>query len=196
MHVAARARLVLARRPWVYWAVVATFAALAVVAVQQPAWHRSMPNATGGEPLDRCWLLASSHEPGDALDGRARRVAGCGSSLPTRSSMPRPAAGSASGWRPARYSPPSTSPTSPGRRRSPSRARWWLRCPTRSPAASSPDLHVEVAADGLVLADSATVTDVVDDVIFVAVAARATPPRSQQPPSRASPACCISPDRY
>ncbi len=35
-----------------------------------------------------------------------------------------------------------------------------------------PGLRVEVAADGLVLADSATVTDVVDDVIFVAVSRR------------------------
>jgi len=35
-----------------------------------------------------------------------------------------------------------------------------------------PGLHVEVAADGLVLADDAVVTDVVDDVIFVAVTER------------------------
>ena len=34
MHVAARARLVLARRPWIYWAVVAVFAGLAAATVQ------------------------------------------------------------------------------------------------------------------------------------------------------------------
>ncbi len=34
----------------------------------------------------------------------------------------------------------------------------------------APGLHVQVAADGVLLARSATVTGVVDDVIFVAVA--------------------------
>ena len=34
MHVAARARLVLARRPWIYWAVVAALATIAAIAVQ------------------------------------------------------------------------------------------------------------------------------------------------------------------
>ena len=41
MHVAARARLVLARRPWIYWAVVAVFAgfgALLVAGAVGAAW--------------------------------------------------------------------------------------------------------------------------------------------------------------
>ena len=170
MHVAARARLVLARRPWVYWAVVATFAALAVVAVEdQLASIDAERNRWG---TTRQVLVARRHhEPGDPL--MADLVELPVAALPADALVDAPAggrirqrvavgevltAGDVTGVAgPAALAEPGT-----------------VVVALSDPLARSvvPGLRVEVTADGLVLAENATVTDVVDDVIFVAVAER------------------------
>lgn len=170
MHVAARARLVLARRPWVYWAVVATFAALAVVAVENQM--ASVDAERNGWGTTRQVLVARRHhEPGDLL--MADLVELPVAALPTDALVDASASGRvrqrvaagevltavdiADVAGPAALAEPGT-----------------VVVALSDPLARSvvPGLRVDVAADGLLLADSATVADVVDDVIFVAVAER------------------------
>ena len=167
MHVAARARLVLARRPWVYWAVVATFATLAVVAVQREMTSIDAERNRWGTARE-VLVARQNHEPGDPLDvdlvelpvaalpadalvevpdvGRVRQRVGRGEVL-TEFDI-------ADAVGPAALAVPGT-----------------VVVALSDPLARGvvPGLRVEVAADGLVLSADATVTEVADDVIFVAV---------------------------
>ncbi len=173
MHVAARARLVLARRPWIYWAGVATFAALAALAVHDEMASIAAERNSWGATRS---VLVARHrlEPGDpiAADVVAMPVAvlpvGALSDDPGGArARQRVAAGevlteldvtSASG--PAALAEPGT-----------------VVVALADPLARNvvPGLRVHVAADGLVVAESAEVTDVADDVIFVAVSERDAP---------------------
>lgn len=173
MHVAARARLVLARRPWIYWAGVATFAALAALAVHgEMASIAAERNSWGATRT----VLVARHrlEPGDPI--QADLVAMPIAVLPAGALIDDPgeararqrvAAGEvlteldvASGSGPAAIAEADT-----------------VVVALADPLARNvvPGLRVHIAADGLVVAESAEVTDVVDDVIFVAVSAREAP---------------------
>ncbi len=173
MHVAARARLVLARRPWIYWAVVATLALLAAATVQRQIG--SIATERGRWGATRTVLVAAQHhEPGDvavvepvvlpvaalpdgALDElaegavvRQRMAAG---EVVTRLDVTTRAG-------PATLAEPGTVVVA-------------LSDPLARDVAVG--LAVQVSADGLVVADDATVTGIVDDVVFVAVDERDGP---------------------
>jgi hypothetical protein len=173
MHVVARARLVLARRPWVYWAVVATLAALAAAAVhgemtsiaaERDRWgstrtvlvarHQLEP----GDPITADLVdLPTAAVPDSALDEvpngalvRQRVAVGevlTGLDVTARSG---PAALAERGTVVVALADPLAPDVTAG-------------------------LHVQVVADGLVIADGARITGVVDDVIFVAVASDDAP---------------------
>jgi hypothetical protein len=173
MHVAARARLVLARRPWIYWVVVATLAIVAAVAVrgemasiaaQRDAWgatrsvlvarHQLEP----GDPIVADFAtLPLAALPDDALidepnGGVVRQRVAAGEVLTQLdvSSRDGPAAFAEPGSVVVAMSDPLARNVVVG-------------------------LDVQVTADGLVVANAARVTGVVDDVIFVAVSEREAP---------------------
>lgn len=170
MHVAARARLVLTRRPWIYWAVVATFATLAAMAVHgQMASIEAERDRWG---TTRSVLVARhQHEPGDPI--RADLVALPVAALPPDALDETSAAGRvrqrvAAGEVLTELD--ITSARGPAATAEPGTVVIALADPLARTVVSG--LRVQVAADGLVLAESAEVTDVADEVIFVAVSER------------------------
>ncbi len=168
MHVAASARLVLARRPWVYWVVVALLAATAAavtqtqmssIAAERNRWGATRSVLVASEPL----------EPGDPLAADLVELPIAAIAVGALIEHPvgaiarqRLAAGEmimdvdiASGSGPAALAEPGTVVVA-------------LSDPLARDVVVG--LAVQLVADGLVLAESATVTGIVDDVIFVAVA--------------------------
>ena len=173
MHVVARARLVLARRPWVYWAVVAALASALAVTVD--ARLTSLDEARRNWGSTRTVLVAERPlEPGDPLDVSpvALPVAaippGALDDVPVGARLhQRVAVGE------VLTELDLTVVAGPA-----------ARAPTGTVVVALTDplgrgvsigLKVQVAADGLVIAESATVVEVIDDVIFVAVDASAAP---------------------
>ena len=173
MHVAARARLVLARRPWIHWAVVAVLAGLAAaivhgqlssIAAERDRWGatRTVLVATdhleAGDPV----LAASKVLPVAALpdatldelpDGAVvRQRVGIGEVLTERDVTGRDG--------PATFAEPGTVVVA-------------LSDPLARNVAIG--LPVQVSADGVVIADDATISGVVDDVVYVAVSERDGP---------------------
>jgi hypothetical protein len=173
MHVVARARLVLARRPWVYWAVVAVLASALALTVD--ARLTSLDEARRNWGSTRTVLVAERPlEPGDPFDVRpvdlpmAAIPPGALDDLPAGAQLQQrvgiaevltdldltvvhgPAARAPSGTVVVALTDPLSRGVSIG-------------------------LKVQVAADGLVIAESATVVELSDDVIFVAVDASAAP---------------------
>jgi hypothetical protein len=170
MHVAAQARLVLARRPWIYWVVVATFALLAAVAV-----HGEMTSIAarrdGWGDTRRVLVARQQLEPGDPIaadlvtlpvaalsddalteppaTGVVRQRVAAGEVLTQLDVTSRsgPAALADAGFVVVALSDPLARDVTAG-------------------------LDVQVTADGFVIATPAEVTGVVDDVIFVAVTER------------------------
>lgn len=169
MHVAARARLLLARRPWLYWSAVVTIAALLASFVHQHTqalddarreWGETKLVLVAREPLtpsgpilvDEARLPIAAISP-DALSelpagARLRHHIARGDVLTTLdvASRPGPAARAEAGTVVVGLTDPLGAYATIG-------------------------APVQVAADGLLLSGAATVVDVVDDVVFVAVAA-------------------------
>lgn len=168
MHVAARARLFLARRPWIYRVVIAALAVLAAVAVNgriatidaaRDDWGTTRLVAVAdrqleaGDPLVAELVelpLAAIPEMAltDIADGaRVRQRVAEGEVLTQLDTTARPG--------PAAQAEPGT-----------------VVVPLSDPLARDvvAGISVRVAADGVILAEQATVVDVVDDVILVAVA--------------------------
>ncbi len=173
MHVVARARLVLARRPWVYWAIVAALGTALAVGVndQLTALDEARHNwgstrsvlvadrlLEPGDPIEvhAVDLPVAALPPGalDDLPGGAQlhQRVGIGEVLTDLdlTAVPGPAARAAPGTVVVALSDPLSRGVTIG-------------------------LKVQVATDGLVIADSATVVEVADDVIFVAVNASDAP---------------------
>lgn len=167
MHVVARTRFVLARRPWLYWLAVAGLAALAALTV-----HGRLTTLDDAEHAwgDTHTVLVATHalEPGDLIDVRsvdlplAAVPSDALDQLPADARLLQRVAegevvtaldvtaqrGPAAGARPGTIVVGLTDPLS------------------RSVTIG---LSVRVVADGLVLAANGTVVEVVDDVTFVAV---------------------------
>jgi hypothetical protein len=173
MHVAARARLVLARRPWIYWAVVAVLAVVAAAIVQAQMRSIATERARWGE--SRTVLVAAhQHEPGDALVATPVELPVAALPADVLDELPdgavvrqRLATGEVVTGLDVTARAGPASLAEPG---------------TVVVALSDPlardvtiGLAVQVSADGLVVADDATVTAVVDDVVFVAVRERDGP---------------------
>jgi hypothetical protein len=173
MHVASRVRHVLARRPWIYWAVVVVLAALAATVVHDEM--RSIAAERGRWGTARTVMVASrGHEPGDPVDAdptaiplaalpdQALSEVPAGAVVRQRVadgevlteldviSRPGPAALAEAGTVVVALSDPLARDVAVGQ-------------------------SVQVSADGVVIADSATVTGVVDEVVFVAVTERDGP---------------------
>jgi hypothetical protein len=173
MHVAASARLVLARRPWIYWAVVVALAGLGAAAVHGEM--ASIAAERGRWGATRVVMVARHQlEPGDQIaadlvalpvaviperaleqaptDARVRQRVAAGEVLTDLDVTGRdgPAAIAERGTVVVALSDPLAREVVAG-------------------------LRVQVAADGLVIAGRATVTGVVDDVVFVAVATGEAP---------------------
>ena len=167
MHVAARARLLLARRPWIYWAVVASLAIVAAAIVHSEITSIGAERDRWGDT--RAVVVARHQlEPGDpitvdlvtlpvaALPDGALEEAPTGALIRQRvaagevlteldvTTRGGPAALADSGTVVVALADPLARDVVAG-------------------------LRVRIAADGLVVAESAEVTAVVDEVIFVAV---------------------------
>lgn len=168
MHVAARARLVLARRPWLYWGAVAVVAALVALATHHRLAAIDAARAEWG--TTRTVLVADGRlEPGDRIAGRLVELPEAAVPPQALADLPDPPA------RMVQHAGDGEVLTD-------------LDITTRSgPAGAAPSgsvvvgltdplarrvsigLPVQVAADGVVLAHRATVVDLVDDVVFVSV---------------------------
>ena len=167
MHVAARVRLVLARHRWAYWLIVATLAAVPALAVHdhmtrldqaRRSWDETRPvlvasTALGpGEPiLTRTVEVPVALLPSGALEelpagARLRQRVAAGEVLTDLDVADRrgPASLADEGTVVVGLADPLSGAVAIG-------------------------LDVQVAADGIVLAEAAAVVDVVDDVVFVAV---------------------------
>jgi len=167
MQLAARARLFLARRPWVYWLAVAMLALGVAAGVQDRL--RAVDEARDRWSTVRAVAVADhDHQPGDALatssvvlpvaaippnaldqvtaGDRARQRIGRGEIVVAVDVIPPagPAAGADTGT---------------------------LVVPIVDPLARGVriGLPVQIVAEGLVLADNATVVEVIDEVVFVSV---------------------------
>ncbi len=173
MHVAARARLVLARRPWIYWAVVAVLAGLAAATVQGQI--SSIAAERAGWGTHRTVVVSSRHhEPGDPLVA-AFAV------LPV-AAVPDGALDELPGDAVVRQRLATgevvtgldlTSRRGPAALAEPGTVVVALSDPLARDVAVG--LDVQVSADGLVVADDATIVGIVDDVVFVAVNERDGP---------------------
>ena len=169
MHVATRVRVVLARRPWAYWLIVAALAVVPALAVHghltrldeaRRSWEETRPVlvaatalAAGDPILTRTVDVPVALLPTGALaelpDGaRLRQRVSDGEMLTALDVADRrgPAALADVGTVVVALADPLSRGVAIG-------------------------LDVQVAADGIVLADTATVVDVVDGVAFVAVRA-------------------------
>jgi hypothetical protein len=173
MHVAARARLVLARRPWLYWAVVATVAAGAGLIVH--AEMTSVAAARDRWGSTRLVLVAGRQlEPGDPVEAELTAV--------PLALIPDGALSDRSGGALVRQRIADgevlteldvTSRNGPAALAEPGTAVVALSDPLARGVTVG--LDVQVTADGLVVAEVARVTGVVDDVIFVAVSVAEAP---------------------
>lgn len=169
MHVAARVRVALARRPWAYWLIVATLAAVPALAVHghlarldeaRHSWEQTRQVLVAATPLG----------PGDQILARhvdvpvALLPAGALGDLPEGARLRQRVADGeviteldiADRRGPAALADEGTVVVA-------------LADPLGRHDAIG--LDVQIAADGIVLADSATIVDIVDDVVFVAVEA-------------------------
>jgi len=169
MHVAARVRLVLARRPWAYWLIVAALAAVPALAVQDHLARLDEARRSWGETRP-VLVAATGLGPGDRILTRSVDVpvalvpAGALEELPAGARVRQRVADGdvlteldiADERGPASLAGEGTVVVA-------------LADPLSRGVAIG--LEVQVAADGIVLAGTATVVDVVDDVVFVAVAA-------------------------
>lgn len=169
MHVAARVRLVLARRPWLYWLIVGAIAAVPALAVRghlarldeaRRSWEESRSVLVAAAPLgpgdpirirtvDVPVALLPDGALGEIPGGARLRQRVAGGEILTEvdiADRPGPASLAGEGTVVVGLSDPLSRSVGIG-------------------------LDVQVAADGIVLADAATVVEVVDDVILVAVPA-------------------------
>ncbi len=173
MHVAARARLALARRPWLYWLIVAALASVIALVVQgqvtdlddaRRSWGDTRPVLVAAAPLEPGGpIVVLTHDvpvallPVGALEdlpdrARLRQRVSDGEVLTELdiADRPGPAALADGGTLVVALSDPLSRNVTIG-------------------------LPVQVAADGMVLARSATVVDIADDIVFVAVDAADAP---------------------
>jgi hypothetical protein len=173
MHVAASARLVLARRPWVYWAVVVTLAVLVATIV-----HREVTSVAASRDrwgTTRSVLVAQQQlEPGDPLAAELVEV--------PLAVLPDGALGSAASGSVVRQRVAAgaivtdvdvTTRAGPASIAQPGTVVVAVSDALARDVTTG--LRVQIAADGVILAGSATVSAVIDDVVFVAVPEREAP---------------------
>ncbi len=173
MHVAARARLVLARRPWIYWVAVAVLAGLAATTVQGQISSIADERARWG--ASRTVVVATQHhEPGDPVVAELTTLPVAAVSDGALDELPDGAVARqrvAAGEVVTRLDV--TSRIGPAALAEPGTVVVALSDPLARNVTVG--LAVQVSADGLVVADDAVVTGIVDDVVFVAVSERDGP---------------------
>jgi hypothetical protein len=167
MHVVAATRLVLARRPWLYWAIVTVLAAGVAVAVHEQS--SALDAARDDWRTTRTVLVAErALDPGDTIATRrvdlpiAALPPGALEELPERVTLSQRI-----GIGEVLTDVDVTTRPGPAARADPGTVV--LAVPDPLSRASFVGLRVLVAADGHVLSSSATIVDVDDGVSFVAV---------------------------
>ena len=168
-HLRARA----ARHPLIYWAFVATLAAIAAHLVLARFDAAEAARRGWGDPIE-VLIATSEHRPGDALT--TRRVELPASAVPDGVVDELPAGARARQFLSAGAVVELADVATirgPASGASPDAAV--VPIPLRAPAADAVGAPVDVVADGIVLAGDATVTMVDGDTLFVAVARRAAP---------------------
>lgn len=173
MHVVARARLFLASHRWAYWAIVAAIAAFVALAAHaqfaaldeaRAQWDNTQQvlvadiDLNPGDPLE----LSSIELPLVAVPSSAVAALPDGAQL-----RQRVAAGE------VLVATDLTQVPGPAARAAPGAVVVGLTDPLSRDV--SVGLAVQVSADGIVLAPDATVVEVVDDVVFVAVGEQEAP---------------------
>jgi hypothetical protein len=167
MHVAARARLVLARRPWIHWTAVGLLAAVAAITVhaQLDALARTRDDWGTTRPV---LVARDAAGPGEGVSARTVQLPvamlpdGALEEWPPGATLQRRVGAGevltdldvSVGAGPAARA---------------ERGTVVVGVPVGSADAAVVGAPVQVAADGLVLADRGTVVDVTDGVVFVAV---------------------------
>lgn len=167
MHVVANARMFLARRPWVYWVVVAALTALVIVVVRDRLTaidaRRESWGATQG-------VLVADHDlaPGDPIDVSRVDVplavlpAGAITDLPPDARLrQRVAAGE------ILVGIDITATPGPAGGADPDTVVVAISEPLGRSLTTG--LAVQVTAEGIILAERATIVELADDVVFVAV---------------------------
>ncbi len=167
MQIAARARLFLARHPSVYWVAVVVLAAGVAAGVRGQLRAVEAARERWAE-FDQVLVAVREHDPGDVLATRAVELPVA--AIPP-SALDRPPPGARATQRinlgeivvAADVMPPEgpAAGASPGT----------IVVPIADPLAREVriGLDVRIAAEGLVLAADATVVEVIDDIVFVAV---------------------------
>jgi len=167
MHVAARARLVLARRPWIYWAIILALASVVAVTVHGQLGALDDARAQWGTSR-RVVVAASDLEPGAPI---ATRSADLPEALIPAAALAELANDAILRQRVAEGE--ILTEVDIAARPGPA-----ARAPAGTVVVAVPDplakdislgAPVRIAADGLILAESATVADVTDGFVFVAV---------------------------
>ncbi len=167
MHVVARARLVLARRPWIHWTATIALAAGAGSVMQARLAEVERARDAWGSSVS-VYVASRSHEPGDPLV--VHRVEVPRAIVPD-SAITQGAAGTRVRQRVAkgeivtdvdvasRPGPASGAPSGT------------VVVAVAGGAGSYAPIgsQVQISADGVVIADTATVTDATDGLVFVAV---------------------------
>jgi hypothetical protein len=167
MHVVAATRLVLARRPWLYWAIVTVLAAGVAVAVHQQS--SALDAARDDWRTTRTVLVAErALDPGDTIATRrvdlpvAALPPGALEELPDRAALSQRI-----GIGEVLTDVDITTRPGPAARADPGTVV--LAVPDPLSRASFVGLRVLVAAEGQVLSSTATIVEVDDGVSFVAV---------------------------
>ena len=173
MHVVARARHFLARNPWVYWAIVLSFAAVVAVTIHHQLSRLDHARQEWDET--RTVLVADDDlRPGDSI--RASNIG-----LP-QAAIPESALEAIPNGSQLRQHVAAgevlvvadvTEVPGPAARADPGTVVVGLIDPLSRGVVIG--LSVHVAAEGIVLASDATVVETIDDVVFVAVAVREAP---------------------
>jgi hypothetical protein len=169
MHVIATTRLVLARRPWLYWAMVIALAA--GVALTFNAQLSALDTARASWATTRTVLVAErALQPGDVIE--TRRVDLPIAAIPPGALERLPDAATLSqrvGQGEVLTDVDVTTQPGPAARADPGTVV--VAVPDQSSRAAAVGLRVQVAADGQILASSATIVGVDEGISFVAVPA-------------------------
>jgi hypothetical protein len=167
MHPVARARLVLARRPWIHWATTITLAGAVAFVVQDRLTEVERARDAWGRTTT-VYVASRAHEPGDALAVHPAEVP---EAMVPSAAITDHAEGATVRQRMAQgeivtdvdlVARPGLAAGAP--------AGTVVVAVAGDPARYLPiGSQVQISADGMIVADTATVTGVVDDVAFVAV---------------------------
>ncbi len=173
MHIAVSTRRVLARHPWIHWAVCVGLAIGAAAATHGYIARLDAERRSWGTTR-RVWVASGEIDPGQPVDAAATDVP---AALVPPGAVTDPPDGSIARQRVTDgeivVTADLTALTGPAALAEPDTVVVGVVDPLARNAAIG--LHVRIAADGVVLTDSAEVVGLSDEVILIAVASRDGP---------------------